>query len=148
MHKALKIKCEKRFERQYEIQKEIRDDKRRRCVRKVAKYARKAEVLYSKYRKDELRKRRRKTRSHDDLLKLSKEHEKLDELNVDFLEAQIVGFLPWTDDIIDLPPTRTHDMFRHDFKYAFDTPYQKPVPPYLELFEHGYLDGAIKRYQR
>ena len=43
--------------------------------------------MYSKYRKDELKKRKRKTRSHDDLLKLSKEEEKLDELNVDFLEA-------------------------------------------------------------
>ena len=103
----------------------MRDDKRRRCERKIAKYARKGEVLYGKYRKDELKKRRRKTKSHDDLLKLSKEIEPLDELNVDFLEAQIVGFLPWTDDIIDLPETRTNILFKHDFKYAFDTPYQK-----------------------
>lgn len=104
--------------------------------------------MYSKYRNEELKKRKRKTKSHDDLLRLSKDIEPLDELNVDFLEARVVGFLPWTDDIIDLPQTRTKIMFRHDFKYAFDTPYQKQVPPYLEIFEHGYLDVEVKKYQK
>ena len=148
MHKALEITVQKRFENQYEEQKKIRDDKRRRCAKKVAKFAQKEEHYYKKYRTEELKKRRRKTKSHDDLLRLSKHIEPLDELNIDFLEAQIVGFLPWTDDILDLPATRTKNMFRHDFKYAFDTPYQKPVAPYLELFEHGYLDVPIKKYQK